>query len=369
MTASTSAEPACLNIAVLERLKSAGGDYVPLSELGPNLGQVRDHLAALIDFGFAIEQHPYRGAALSAPATRLCPDQIEYGLNTRLIGRRVAVWNRVESTNDLALRAGASRSNEGLVVLAEEQTAGRGRRGSAWTAPPYSSILMSIVVFPPSHLSPGGSETALGCGLLTALGAIAAAEVVSDWTGHHATIKWPNDVLLGGRKIAGILVERARSRKMAPSSVSASTEPLWSAVIGIGLNVNLGPGGFPAELAARATSIQIERGGTPADRSELARDLIRRLDYWYSMSYSHGADVLNPSWRARSEILGKVVRVVSTSASITARLVDLDVRLGVTLEPTNGRDDSAADRADTRVLRVPLGEIRALEAAAHDESR
>ena len=159
-------------------------------------------------FGFGIEQHPYRGAAYRGPAERLCPDQIEHGLATRWIGRRIAVWNRVTSTNDLAARAGTSASNDGLVVLAEEQTAGRGRRGRSWTAPPRSSILMSVVLFPPPHLAPAVPEAAFGCAWLTALGAVATAEVVAAWTGRDATIKWPNDVRVDGRKIAGILVER-----------------------------------------------------------------------------------------------------------------------------------------------------------------
>ena len=166
---------------------------------------------SLVSFGFRIEQHPYRGAAYVGPAERLCPDQIEHELATRWLGRRIVVWNRVTSTNDLAIRAGDSRSNNGLVILAEEQTSGRGRQGRSWTAPPRSSILMSVLLFPPPHLMPGDSAARSGQAWLTALGAIATAEVVSSWTGRNARIKWPNDVRVEGRKIAGILVERSVS--------------------------------------------------------------------------------------------------------------------------------------------------------------
>ena len=120
----------------------------------------------LVSFGFGIEQHPYRGASYVGPADRLCPDQIEHELATRWLGRRIVVWNRVTSTNDLAARAGASGSNDGLVILAEEQTSGRGRRGRSWTAPPRSSILMSVLLFPPPQLDAGrlgrGSRVAPG---------------------------------------------------------------------------------------------------------------------------------------------------------------------------------------------------------------
>jgi BirA family transcriptional regulator, biotin operon repressor / biotin---[acetyl-CoA-carboxylase] ligase len=168
-----------LNIPLLERLQHAAGDFVPLHELGPDLDRLLIDLEALKAFGFGIERHPYRGAAYGGPAERLCPDQIEHGLATRWIGRRIAIWNRVASTNDMAARASRSTSNDGLVVMAEEQTAGRGRRGRCWMAPPRTSILMSIVLFPPRHLAPAAPELAFGCAWLTVLAAVATAEPVA----------------------------------------------------------------------------------------------------------------------------------------------------------------------------------------------
>ena len=321
-----------MNIRILDRLRAVPGDYVPLCELGASLEQVRDDLTSLVSFGFGIEQHPYRGASYVGPAERLCPDQIEHELATRRLGRRIQVWNRVTSTNDLAARAGASMSNDGLVILAEEQTAGRGRRGRSWTAPSRSSILMSVVLFPPRELMPADSAGALDCTWLTALGAVAAAEVISSWVGQSARIKWPNDVRLGGRKIAGILVERAAAPHPLASGSLAAPQPVWGAVIGIGLNANLAREDFPSELESLATSLQIERRGAAVDRSELARDLIRRLDFWYDLSRRGGPLALSAQWCQRSEHLGKAVRVETSSASVVGRLVDLDVRVGVTLE-------------------------------------
>ena len=273
-----------LNIRLLDRLRAVAGDYVPLGELGPDLEQVRGDLTSLVSFGFGIEQHPYRGASYAGPAERLCPDQIEHELATRWLGRRIAVWNRVTSTNDLAARAGDSRSNDGLVILAEEQTSGRGRRGRSWTAPPRSSILMSVVLFPPPHLMPGDSSGALGRAWLTALGAIATAEVVSAWTGRDASIKWPNDVRVEGRKIAGILVERA----LAPNPLPASPAARIRAGVGCCDRHRLERQPAARRLSARAgraRDVAPDRaGGARVDRSELARDLIRRLDHWYGLS-------------------------------------------------------------------------------------
>jgi BirA family transcriptional regulator, biotin operon repressor / biotin---[acetyl-CoA-carboxylase] ligase len=193
---------------------------------------------------------------------------------------------------------------------------------------------MSVVLFPPVHVAPGDSAGALGRAWLTALGAIATAEVIAAWTGQSAQIKWPNDIRVKGRKIAGILVERALApnQSVAMPGSAVAPEPAWGAVIGIGLNANLLREGFPPELASHATSLQIERTGVPVDRSELARDLIRRLDHWYDVSRRGGPETLNATWCQRSEHMGRVVRVVTSSSSVIGRVVDLDVRFGVTLE-------------------------------------
>ena len=187
-----------MNIPLLVQLRDAAGEFLGFEALGSNLEVTSRDIAELGSFGFEFEEHPTLGVAYRGPAARLCPDQIEFALGTRLIGRRIAVWDRVGSTNDLALRAAASRANEGLVVLAEWQTQGRGRRGRSWTAAPQTSILMSFLVFPRDPLAHLDG--------LTALGAVAVAEVVEQLTGTPAQIKWPNDVLVGGKKIAGILV-------------------------------------------------------------------------------------------------------------------------------------------------------------------
>jgi BirA family biotin operon repressor/biotin-[acetyl-CoA-carboxylase] ligase len=279
-------------------------------EAGTDFERIGRDLDELESFGFVIERHPYWGVAYRGPAPRLCPDQIEEDLGTLRVGRRVAVWNRVTSTNDLAVRASGSTANEGLVVLAEEQSAGRGRRGRTWTAPSGSSILMSVLLFPPAVLA----ETAW----LTALGAVAAAEVIAAWTGLDARIKWPNDVRVGGRKIAGVLVERGPG-----------------AVVGIGLNANLTPDQFPAELAATATSLHI-LSGAPVDRSELVRALIRRLDAWYERGRTEGPESLNGPWRDRSEHLGSLVDVTTPRGPERGRLVDLDLVQGLSLALPDG---------------------------------
>ncbi len=348
--------PAILNIPLLDRLRTASG-FVSTTELAESAGRgrVAADLDALEAFGFRIERHPYLGAAYRGPSSRLCPDQIEHELGTRRIGRRVAVWNRLGSTSDAAARGAGAAANDGLVVLAEEQTTGRGQRGRSWTAPPRSCILMSVLLFPPSELAPIGRESAAGGAWLTALGAVATAGLVADWTGGDARIKWPNDVRVDGRKIAGVLVERViRPRDRDESSSSAAVET--AVVVGVGLNVNLGDDDLAPELRGRATSLRILGGGRTFDRSELARDLIRRLDRWYDQGVRDGPASLNAAWRDLSEHLGRRVRVTTPLQTLAGRLVDLDFQRGLTLDPT---DELGLRTAD--LVSVPIGSVVALE--------
>jgi BirA family biotin operon repressor/biotin-[acetyl-CoA-carboxylase] ligase len=219
---------------------------------------------------------------------------------------------------------------------------------------------MTVLLFPPAHLAPAVPEAAFGCAWLTALGAVATADVVDEWTGRTAAIKWPNDVRVAGRKIAGILVERA-TPQLRPDAPGTSEEPARGVVIGIGLNVNLDPDDFPPELRSRATSLRIERGDLPSDRSEVARHLIRRLDYWYEVSLSLGCETLNAPWRDRSEHLGRAVRVETPSGPRTGRLVDLDLRHGLTLAPETHADPDARDGLLAPSVRLPMGAILALD--------
>ena len=386
----TGSSSASLNIRLLERLRAVAGEFVPIDVLandpaamncpGPadalpwtSPERVQADLDALTSFGFVIERHPFRGVAYGGPAERLCPDQIEHDLSTERVGRRIAVWDRVSSTNDLAANALGSISNDGLVILAEEQSAGRGRLGRSWSAPPRSSILMSVLLFPPSEIDPTGPGGARSVGWLTAMGAVATAEVVSAWIGREAAIKWPNDVRLDGRKIAGILVERPASSGHAAPREGAEAqpprgEPGRAAVIGIGLNVNIEIEDLPSGLRTRATSIRIERGGPPVDRSEIARDLIRRLDSWYGAVRSLGPAALDARWRDRSEHLGRVVRVSTPAGPLSGRLVYLDPCLGITLDcehsPGQETGQPIADReAARRLIHVSPSEVLSIEDA------
>lgn len=199
----------------------------------------------------------------------------------------------MQSTNDLAARAGSALANDGLVVLAEEQSAGRGQRGRSWTAPSGSSILMSILVFPPAALTSAQLDPHAGSAWLTAMAALVTAEIVTEWTSREARIKWPNDVRVEGRKIAGILVERVLRPLRGTGSGRQHDAGTQAVVIGVGLNVNIALDAFPPELQSSATSVAVLNGGQPVDRSALARALVQRFDACYERIVESGPGVLS----------------------------------------------------------------------------
>jgi BirA family biotin operon repressor/biotin-[acetyl-CoA-carboxylase] ligase len=354
-------------MVLLDRLRAAEGQFVSLTELGNDRRQVWDDLDALAAFGFELERHPFLGAAYVGPSPRLCPDQIEHRLETRRIGRRIAVWNRVGSTNDVAARAASAIANDGLTIFAEEQTTGRGQRGRVWTAPARSSILMSVLLFPPPAVLPLGPRAAAGSAWLTALAAVATAELVEDWTGCRALIKWPNDVRVGGRKIAGILVERALYQPALSREAGVEGHGRSAVVIGIGLNANMDAESFPLELRSHVTSLSMLRGGSAVDRSELARGLLRRLDAWYEDGLTQGPDSLNSPWRDRSEHLGRQICVITRGEPVHGRLVDLDLHYGLTLDLGESRvrgrglDPRSGLGPESRLSRLSIGNVLAIE--------
>jgi BirA family biotin operon repressor/biotin-[acetyl-CoA-carboxylase] ligase len=319
-----------VNIPLLHRLRRAQGAFIPLAELGDDLPRLMADLEEWEALGYALERHPYRGVAYRGPAQRLCPDLVEWELHPGRIGRRIAFWDRVGSTNDLAAKAAGSRANDGLVVLAEWQSAGRGRRGRPWSAPASSSILMSVLLFPPEPLADPA--------WLTALGAVAAAEVVEELSGRPARIKWPNDVRVDGRKVAGILVERGRC-----------------SILGIGLNVNIRPEEFPDDLRETATSLQALRD-EPLDRSEVARSLILRLDDHYGRGLAEGAAALNERWSLLLEAIGTLVRLETVGGPVVGRLIGADLTRGVRVR-----------LAGAGVRTLPTAEVTAIGAMEPDD--
>ncbi len=221
------------------------------------------------------------GAASSGPAPR-----------ARLIGRRLERHARIGSTNDRARELADTGEEEGTVVLADEQLSGRGRAGRGWHSAPGLGVYLSVVLRPPTEAS-----RAPMLGLLAAVAGACALE---------CRIKWPNDLMLDGLKVGGVLAE-ART----------TAESIRDAVVGIGVNVNHDEGDFPPELRGRATSLRRHRGA-PQDRAGVVRALIDSLDDWYAIWRRVGdRPVLERFASLAPDLRGRRVRVQDAGAPWT----------------------------------------------------
>lgn len=206
-------------------------------------------------------------------------------MNRHGVAPTVVRVGRVESTQALAFALAADGAADGTAVLADSQSAGRGRRGRAWLDEPGASLLVSVVLRP--RLEP------VGLPLLSLAAAVAVAEALAQVAGVAARLKWPNDVLVGGRKIAGILLE---SRLGPPPTV----------VVGIG--VNLTQRTFPPSLRAGATSVALETD-RPVARETLLDALLEALDRWRRSLERGRTAALLERWRALADTLGRTVSI------------------------------------------------------------
>jgi BirA family biotin operon repressor/biotin-[acetyl-CoA-carboxylase] ligase len=198
----------------------------------------------------------------------------EWSLPTRHVGRRVLYYDELPSTLTVAAALAGDPANDGTAVLAGEQTAGRGQYGRSWHCPPGAGALLGVLLFPP----PAARRPAV----LTAWAAVGIAAAVRRLTGRHVRVKWPNDVLLGGKKVCGILIESAAG-------------PVPTAVIGIGLNVTQSAESFVTAGLPAATSLTATSGRT-FDTPEVARCLLEELDRTYGLILDGDLEALEARW-------------------------------------------------------------------------
>lgn len=217
----------------------------------------------------------------------------------KLMGRRLLYLARTTSTNEVAKGLARRRAPEGTVVLAEEQTAGKGRLGRSWAAPAGSSLLLSVILRPTLSRLPQ----------LTMMASLAAARAVEGATGLPVRLKWPNDVLIRGKKVGGILIE----------AELAGQRPRF-AVVGMGLNVNFDVGAVPG-IPETATSLSLELG-RDFPRQDLLLALLEELETAYQ-GLKAGAPI-QEEWRERLETLGRWVRVTGKGPPEEGRAEDVD---------------------------------------------
>lgn len=215
-------------------------------------------------------------------------------LQTRWLGRRLARHEELRSTNSEAARLAGEGAEHGCVVIADHQTQGRGRRGRTWHSPPGQNLYFSMLLRPdlePSAAPPLSLATAVG-----------VAQALTELLPHPPLLKWPNDLLCGGKKLCGILVQ-----------MNATAAGIQHVIVGVGLNVNVTE--FPAKLQQQATSLRLERGEA-LRRTEVLAALLTALEPWFERLIQSGPEPVIQAWERRSGWLGRAVTLTRSDGSV-----------------------------------------------------
>lgn len=273
--------------------------------LGVSRTAVWKHIKGLRGDGYRIEAVPAKGYRLVSSPDLLTPLGISAGLATRRIGSPAVCLKETESTNQVAFRMAQEGAAEGTVVIADLQTAGKGRLGRVWLSPPGVNLYCSVVLRP--AISP------VAACQLTFLSVVAVARAIEKCTALAPQIKWPNDILIGGKKVAGLLNE-----------MSAETEKVNFVVLGIGVNLNMELSQLgETQLRHPATSLY-EAGGVRVDRLGFTRTLLTELDDLYDRFLAEGEAPVRAEWLERSAIRGRRVRVQCGERDFTGEVQGID---------------------------------------------
>ncbi len=286
---------------------------------------VNESLRELLRWGYRFDTN-HRGEVkfLSAPDI-LFAHEICRGLKTQVLGKTIYCFRSAGSTNTLAQRYAIKGAPDGTVIVAGKQTAGRGRLGRTWISPPKVGIYMSVILRP--DITPAQAPG------LSLVAALAVAEAIREYPQLTATIKWPNDVLISGRKVAGVLTE-----------LSAELDHVLFVIVGIGINANHQKQDFPDTLADKATSLRIACGDV-VDRSAVVRNVLHHLEKRYLQFVKHGLKDQIKAIKDASSILSHTINFQQDGKTAHGTAVDIDT------------DGALIVTSGKRTIRLLSGEI------------
>ena len=275
------------------------------NHLAVSRAAINKHISKLREDGYVIESATRKGYLFTGYGDILLTDEIRDGLDTEIFGKQeIVCLKETDSTNLQAKILAAGGAPEGTLVLAEERSAGRGRKGRTWFSAKGRGIYASLILRP--VLSPSEAQ---GITLITA---VAAAESLISATKLPIRIKWPNDLLINGKKIAGILTE-----------IGTEMDSIDYIVVGIGLNVNTPLKDFPEDISEIATSIFIESGQL-FSRTKIIQDFLKCYEKYYEIFKKSGFAGARDKWMALSNIIGKQIMVKDIGKEYSGRVIDID---------------------------------------------
>jgi BirA family biotin operon repressor/biotin-[acetyl-CoA-carboxylase] ligase len=284
--------------------------------LGISRSAIWKHIRALRREGYQIEAKPASGYRLIAAPSHLTAWEIQAGLETEEIGTKTHLFSNVDSSNTVAFQLALKGASEGEVVVVDSQTAGKGRMGRRWESPTGVNIYLSIILrplFPPSKIP-----------LITLMTAIACVEAIEEVTQMLPAIKWPNDLLLGEKKLGGILTE-----------ADMEMDRINFVIVGIGINVNMRSSAFPPSIRDTATSLR-EALGRQVSRVLLIQVLLRKFEQWYTRFKEGRGEAIKGRWEELARIRGKEVTIDFMGETVQGHALEIDADGALLVQEAGG---------------------------------
>lgn len=292
---------------LLDAFTNAGESYLSGQHLAELIGCSRTavwkHIEELRKEGFELEAVRKKGYRIVKTPEKITADEIRLGLKTRFIGQNIHYEESVESTQKIAHHLAYENVSEGTVIIAEEQLSGRGRMDRKWHSPKYTGIWMSLILRPNIPL-PKAPQ-------LTLLAAVAIVQAIEGLTDLSPEIKWPNDILIRGKKVTGILTE-----------LQAEADRINSIIIGIGMNVNQVEEDFPVELEKIATSLRIEQG-KEISRAAMVREIFNNMEKLYNLYLAEGFLPIKLLWESYAISVGREITARTLMQTIVGKALGI----------------------------------------------
>ncbi|MGG3469626.1 biotin--[acetyl-CoA-carboxylase] ligase [Neobacillus pocheonensis] len=305
---------------LLDAFTNAGEAYLSGQHLADLVGCSRTavwkHIEELRKEGFELEAVRKKGYRIVKTPEKITADEIRLGLTTDFIGKNIHYEESVESTQKIAHRFASEEVPEGTVIIAEEQRSGKGRMNRKWHSPKYTGIWMSLILRPNIPLTKAPQ--------LTLLTAVAIVQAIEEVTGLTPEIKWPNDILINGKKITGILTE-----------LQAEADRIHSIIVGMGINVNQKKEDFPNEIQDTASSLFIEKGET-ISRASLIRSIFKQFEKLYLLYLEQGFLPIKLLWESYAVSIGKILKARTLTSVIEGKALGITEDGVLLLEDNSG---------------------------------
>ncbi|WP_347549875.1 biotin--[acetyl-CoA-carboxylase] ligase [Pseudalkalibacillus hwajinpoensis] len=305
---------------LLQMLEEHGENYVSGQMISETLSVSRTaiwkHVSELRKNGYEVEAVQKKGYRIVSRPDMLSKEEIGLRLTTEFLGKTVHTYPSVESTQYIAHDLAHRGTPDGTIIVADEQTAGKGRLGRSWHSPRGSGIWTSIILRP--KLPPQRAPQ------FTLIAAVSVVHAIRKQTGLEAEIKWPNDILIDGKKVVGILTE-----------LQAESDQIKSIIIGMGINVNAGSEDFPSDLN-QATSLKVESGQN-VNRSALLAAILNEFETLYEEYLTNGFRMIKLLWESYAVSLGRKIKARTLNGVIEGLAKGITDEGVLLLEDVQGR--------------------------------